>query len=592
MSFQIRFKNMVPFLLSSLMLACAQQDDLQPLEPVLNSSAVTNSVNVDFCTPPAYDQKQYLKYIIILDHSTSNQQNGQMLPDGSGNFAVPLNIQPALGTDPTGQLRYGNVATPGTLLNYLANLPANNPADPERFFARIDFSTNYSTFPNPPGFTTDIMGFYNQIQNDATGGGTGVPNDNGFTNYFDTLNQAYDMINQDIQDSAACAALPTTTAPFGNCYRPGVEASSSYVVIFMTDGAPIVNLVPNPDGSVNMTKQPALDILTLVNNLVALGRANPRYVTSINLFTIFYYNPLNAMDNSAIDLLASMARVGNGIAYTAVAGSNIDYTQFQPPKKRISFGVSDIFVTNESVAWWQDGTLHPDTDKDGLPDDVETAWGSDPANPRSGGNGVLDLVKYYDLNGGNYRVRNYSAAGQPCAGVPRSGVLYQSQDPNGLNDCEKRILGNSAGLNNPDSNGDLIPDWLEFKNGIPFQVGTAPAVNTPMQDGYTIYQKVKFSLPQTASAQQMLTIQPARYDLQLVSSTADQDCYRIRVTDLPVIGNNNSVRVDIIMKSDLLQATYLYKVGTKQFANGSNTVDFRDWLDPAEIAAFTWQEWQ
>jgi hypothetical protein len=40
--------------------ACAQQDPLRPLEPINLASQAVHSAKVNFCTEPAYDQKQLL----------------------------------------------------------------------------------------------------------------------------------------------------------------------------------------------------------------------------------------------------------------------------------------------------------------------------------------------------------------------------------------------------------------------------------------------------------------------------------------------------------------------------------------------------
>jgi hypothetical protein len=63
------------------------------------------------------------------------------------------------------------------------------------------------------------------------------------------------------------------------------------------------------------------------------------------------------------------------------------------------------------------------------------------------------------------------------------------------------------------------------------------------------------------------------------------------VTGLPVIGTQNTVRVDVVEKSELLQGKYLYKVGKKAFPLGSQSVQFNDWNNPAEQAAGTWSTW-
>ena len=57
------------------------------------------------------------------------------------------------------------------------------------------------------------------------------------------------------------------------------------------------------------------------------------------------------------------------------------------------------FVTNSSVVMESDGKPHLDSDMDGLPDDLETAWGSNPNKADTFGLGISDLSLYTLLGG-------------------------------------------------------------------------------------------------------------------------------------------------------------------------------------------------
>lgn len=597
---------------------CSASNPLSRLQAEYLTLIPRDGVTVNFCTDPAVEEKYNIKTIVIFDHSGSNKENYLMNADGTGAPAL-INGAPVISqqyaTDPTGHTRYGDVATPGTLLNYLHSLPANDPKDPSRFFSLIDFNDGVETYPaNNSGFTSDIADFYLHVQQDA-GGANGTPTDGGSTSYLKALQSAYTVINNDIQLADRCAKLAVGTASPGSwCPTPGAVVSSSYVVVFMSDGSPITSISGIGidsgghivvTGQIQITKEATNLILGQVATMVGLT-ANTRYVAGINLFTIYYYYPGN-VDLSSQSLLANMAKIGNGIAYNALSGSNIDYNKFVPPSKLIKYTLADIFVTNSSVTAWTDGHLRRDTDGDGIPDDVELAWGSSPYFRDTYGSGVSDMVRYQLANGATCihkdshgicadAVPDYQAGA--CAGITsaadpaRAGaILFRSSDPNGLNDCEKILLSDAGGIANPDSNGDLIPDWLEFKNQVPFQLGTSSAANSPALDGLSTYQKIKTSLPTTLPIYQIVDPKPAIYDLALQSSTTQQDCYKLTVKSLPIIGSNNTVRVDVILKSELLQDRLLYRTAQKSFADGSTALDFQDWHDPAEIANHTWSLW-
>jgi hypothetical protein len=420
-------------------------------EPPIPPSTVT----VNFCTDPAQPEQFVVKTLVILDHSGSNKENYLMDPNGDGGPEIvngTLSVLSSYATDPTGILRYGSVSTPGSLLNYLSTMPANNPASPSHYFALIDFNSAVTPYPaNGTSFTSDVSAFYNYVQQDSVGfatSGTGEPVDGGDTDYLGALGAAYNVINGDIQNSMNCAAQPTTATPTTACPTPGVQITSAYVILFMSDGSPITSISGVGQtasgqivitGPISITMEPSSEILGQVETIMGLT-SNTKYVAGINMFTVYYYNPTNNIDQNAQTLLANMAKAGNGLAYNAVSGSKIDYSQFVPPQKLIKYTLSDIFVTDSNVTFWDGGTPMLDSDGDGLPDSVETAWGSNPNNADSFGNGVNDMVQYQLANGQpitsptNYK----SGACSSIASTKVNGKLvFNSSDPDGLNDCEK-----------------------------------------------------------------------------------------------------------------------------------------------------------
>lgn len=600
--------------------ACKSAENLTPLPEVKVTTVQSNEVNFNFCTDPAYTPKQYVKMIVVLDHSGSNSDNYKFDANGDGGPFIPFTDNNSFATDITGISRYGGVGIQGTLLNYLQNVPANDPADPTHFFALVDFGDNTAPYP-AAGFSSDTVDFFNYVQADVGGLAGGLAGhagaqDTGGTNYPGVLKQVSSLIITDINNAQACAKASVVSP---TCPNPGVATQSAYVVVFMSDGAPIQQIVLNSPTDVEIDYYDGFDnnnnptttqdfqtaevaILGQVQTLVqaASSQTVSNVVAGINFFTIYYYsnNQIDAntgklvVDLRAQKLLADMATAGNGRSYIVQGGTtDINYNAFQPAGKIVKPKLGDVFVTNATATWWNDGTLHADTDMDGLPDDVEqTFCGSVTAFCK--GNGVSNLVNYINQNGVAGAGTNFSAGGKPCNGIPRPGGIYRTTGgvPAGLNDCEKAVLGDSAGLDMPDSNGDLVPDWLEFINQVSFQVGTPSAGNSPVQDGYTLYQKIKYSLPINYPAQEILELHPSTYTLSQVSSTPTKDCYTLTVDNLPYIDNiNNMVRIDVMEIDPLTSANNMYKVGVKAFPNRS--VTFGDWNDPAEITAGTWSTW-
>jgi hypothetical protein len=616
---------------------CEQSSPLVPLDTVrVQAAPLVQNVQVNFCDPPAAAQNTAVKTLIILDHSGSNYQNYKMAADGSGAPDVTSGnvlLNTSLGTDPLGNLRYGSATAAGTLLNYLATLPANDPIHPQHYFALVDFNLdapiNNTSKPGGSAFTSDINGFYQSVLSEKTANGSGGrPNDVGGTSYISALKQATTLITNDIKAAEACAALSKTAAPSANCPTPGLSVASSYVVVFMSDGSPIIltGLVQSSSGQITQNpfdpsacpypqvnlgnglicKESTDQILGMVGQLAHLS-TNRRFVAGVNVFTLYYYVPGN-IDTSSQTLLQQMASAGNGISYSALSGSNIQYSLFQPPQQQAQFSLQDVFVTNKSGVWWTDGKFYLDSDGDGLPDFIEQQWGSDPLNAYTAGNGVSDSVRYALNNGAACKnmgangicadpVTDYRANGLACNGLATTpdpahpgAYFYKSTDPNGMNDCEKFLLNDPSGIGYPDSNGDFIPDWLEFINAIPFQSGTNASVNTPQMDGYSLYQKVKLSLPTSLSITNISPQpKPAQYQLTTTStSNSGQTCYSLTVNGLPMVSPTDKIRVDVIFKANLTSIIPPYKVGVKSFSPGLKTLIFNDWTDPTEISNNTW----
>ncbi|MDR3607071.1 MAG: thrombospondin type 3 repeat-containing protein [Oligoflexia bacterium] len=621
--------------------SCSKTNALTGLNRLQMIQASPEGVTVNFCTDPAVQQQNVVKMLVILDHSGSNHINYQMDPSGSGapyvsnpvtdsNGALiggSLNVGTAFATDPTGLFRYGSQNTTGTLLNYLYSLPAT---DPLHYFALIDFNSGISnTIPAVPGgspagtaplFTNNIDSFRTSVTADLGGVNAASTSDTGATNYDLALQTAANAIQADISAAAACAGMATTAAPTASCPNPGVQVASSYVIVFASDGSPIMDIFgvdpttytinPATTGrAYSVQRQSNELIISDVQSIMAKASGdNARYVTGINLFTVYYYNPTNALDDTGLNLLQQMAKAGNGLFYKASStGTSLDFSQFLPLSKTIKYTLADVFVTNSSVVYWSDGALHADTDMDGLPDDVELAFGSDPNSRDTWGYGVADSVEYAVAQQNNLAPCSKNANGICKTPPPNyattggavctknnilkvNGAWHQS-DPDGLNDCEKLLLSDTV-TDVPDSNNDMIPDWLEFINGVPFQLGSPSASTVTSTDGISAYQKIKESLPANYPMNQILNATPTVYTLTQLSTSSVQDCYNLVVTGLPVIGNQNTVRVDLIETSELIPGSIIYHVGKKQFPAGSQIIEFSDWNNAAEQTAGTWKAWE
>ena len=166
------------------------------------------------------------------------------------------------------------------------------------------------------------------------------------------------------------------------------------------------------------------------------------------------------------------------------------------------------------------GSTHPlaDSDGDGLSDDAEAKLGTDPTNPDTDGDGYGDGVEA--LLPGSL---NPTTANPGC----ESRV---DTDQDGLLDCEEAAAGTLP--NNPDSNGNFIPDRIEF-------LGQAAAVvDDPKadadRDGIPDDQELLLHLPvKTPNSSQEVTQWGYTYrSTPTTTNAAGSQCYSLGIGNI------------------------------------------------------------
>lgn len=559
-----------PFLAMTILVSGCYQNALTRLDRFVSSPPPSaKTVTVNFCLDPAITEQSVLKYLFIIDHSGSNKLNYKMNSDGTPKVENNL-VAMGFATDPYGTLRYGTTTLEGSLLHFLDNLPANPspPAQANRFFAAILF--NGGLYRNSESFTSDTVAFKNQMQvyaTEDTYNGSPSPKDLGATNYLMALDKASELLVEDINIAKNNANLSS------------IKVASTYVIVFISDGLPITvtGLSQNGvvQGNLTTTTQSRNDILNKVRAIKNLT-AEREYVAGINFHSVYYFHADNKAA-AAETLLADMAETGNGISFSQVAGSSIDYRRFQPSSsRRLKYLLSDILVTNVSGTWTPSGEFVRDADGDGVSDIDETAEGTNSGQRDTNSNGINDLVQK--------RVSPLPAPlPTPC------NPPVQDAGHDGLNACEKILLGNPPNLRQPDSNMDGLPDWLAFKNGVPFQFGTPPAYSTSESDGYNHYQKVKFSLPVGIPSTQIKGFHGSNYDLLQVDNNISRACYRLNVTHLPFVTDTDKIRVDIFERLESRNDTP-YRTIEKHFPSGGRQLIINDWHSGSSDQS-NWRSW-
>jgi hypothetical protein len=562
-------------LLAFCLMGCQGNEALTPLATALDQVIGYGAVDAHFCTSPPSPGQQKIKYLFIMDHSAGNQPGFPPPVCGAGEVLVtnvdpnacwtlcgdmvteatnPANGQcvtftaPITNADANGFRRYG------PMINFINNLAP----DPNNLtsFALIDFNDSAKLAQGMDGF--DSSGAPHFLNTYATpdwiGSGSAtipVPVDGGFSDYNQALSLAYNVIYDDATLEAATASSPPVL--------------SQYVIVFVTSGVPTIatpaGATPTCTESLTGNGCGGGSIQSEITNLMNL-KTSPNlgpYISSVSLNTAYYFNTQS--DPFAVSLLQQMAAGGNGLYVQFGSGASVLYQQFAPPSRNIGNQLVDVFTQNVNGVWWDNGQFMADSDGDGLPDLIELQYGSNPNVADSDGNGVSDYVEFRTkgkpCNDAKCSPANRDSYGicsgyKPITAVDGT-VTYASSANDGLNDCEKFVLGGTVATFN--SNGDMIPDAFAAFNSLsilPSSAGIAQA--DPFGDGFTNYAKLKLGLPIQVSSQTLLDIKSRTTTLTIESQpTAQTTCYHYVVSNVAFSATQNLIKLMVIQNNATLQ---------------------------------------
>ena len=442
------------------------------------------------------------------------------------------------------------------------------------------------SYKDNPAVSFGVVAFSSQIDRFPPAGGGGFTNapDRGaidsrisqadsMTDYQGALGVAYEMISEDIVASS-----------------PAERARTKYIIIFFSDGTPdpqcsasvtpcgtgqcpahqhcrstvcqddfLVCTVPRKDWSTafavsiptsmypdlgagadyNLTPQ----ILRTVDDI--MGLQDFYHVGEIRLHTAFLYDPAAASDAltapfgldraGGVALMTSMAEHGLGTYTEFDSASKIDFLSINYTPYIEENGLAGVLATNLSVIDTGDG-LKPDTDRDGLTDEEERAAGTcvaasatciDSADPAdSDGDGYSDLFEERNRVSG-FDPLDPNKPLTRCAPGDRG-----DSDGDLLRDCEEAFLKTDPRL--PDSDGDRIPDGLEFRAGMD-PLDRTDAFGDIDRDGERNLDEVTAHTNPTVASRP--GYQPVRYlyDVSPFTKDTGERCYHLDVRHIKLL---------------------------------------------------------
>ncbi len=191
----------------------------------------------------------------------------------------------------------------------------------------------------------------------------------------------------------------------------------------------------------------------------------------------------------AASLLQSMANIGHGQFRDFENSGEIDFLSFNFTSLKQGFTLIDAYAHNKNaLPPGGDPSVvdfRPDSDGDGLDDDLEFNLGTDAAvadsdkqvdqlpagvppqilqDPATWGDGFDDKFEE-DRTDVGFDPRFQRRPIKACPATPQfDGVDRTDLDGDGLNGCEENILGTNPKL--ADTDGDTIPDGIEVRIGL------------------------------------------------------------------------------------------------------------------------------
>lgn len=303
------------------------------------------------------------------------------------------------------------------------------------------------------------------------------------TDYQGALSTAFLVLAQDMIDSP-----------------PAELARTKYVVLFLSDGDPFpaccsdesaasglcsqernIPFCDDPDAiRANPTQLPFLEagqdynqpyqVFDVVQDIMDL--AENFGVGELRFNTAFLFDPsLVSQVNPATGcfeiggvtfvcpedaraLLTQMAEIGQGTFRDFSNAEEIDFLGFDVSNIKRDNALKNIIATNMNAIATSQG-LKPDSDGDGLDDDLEFAEQLDRTSRDTDGDGFSDPVEYrFRRNGLDPRTPNPGC---------EPGELREDLDMDGLLTCEEVLLRTSTDLYDTDADG--VPDGLEVVYG-------------------------------------------------------------------------------------------------------------------------------
>ncbi len=282
-----------------------------------------------------------------------------------------------------------------------------------------------TVFETTNGYTKDpavLDAILTDVHNDTT------------TDYLGTLDEMFVDIRNDIVNS-----------------NEENRVRSKYIVVFLSDG------VPNAQGQT----QADADIWNSVEDIKDMadeyGVGVFNFHTSLLLGNFGNDAYGQARRAEAETTLRGMAEHGNGQFTLFENAEAIDFINIVDLRLTVEYDVKYLVAYNFNARAGQE-LVYADSDGDGLWDEEEAVYGTDPTRKDTDGDGFSDFFEIKVSSPGHTLDPL-----DPSDSICDPGAVGIDSDNDGLTDCEELVKGTNRFI--PDTDQDGIPDGIEFLAG-------------------------------------------------------------------------------------------------------------------------------
>ncbi|MGA1868508.1 MAG: hypothetical protein ACMUJM_08160 [bacterium] len=227
---------------------------------------------------------------------------------------------------------------------------------------------------------------------------------------------------------------------------------SKYIVIFLSDG------MPNVQGQTQSNS----DIWYQVSEIYEM--VTNRGVGGFNFHTFLLTELFDSSEDGqtaqqmAEETLQGMADEGNGQFRLFENAEAIDFINIIDMRLTVEYKIKYMVAFNYNVRPGIE-LVYVDSDGDGLTDEEEIVYETDPNIKDTDGDGMNDFFEVKSSSPGHEL--DPLTQDSPCQ-IMDDGI-WPDSDTDGLTDCEEYVKGTNRNI--ADSDGDGIPDGIEFTMG-------------------------------------------------------------------------------------------------------------------------------